>query len=135
MKVKDFLNQFTDSYLGVTIKKINRGKELETVARCEGHCMWKIQDDKILNATIIQVVLSFTAMTILIEEEKKMKYQVTVTETLERVVTVDANSPAEAEEMIEEQWERADLVLDAEDFVYVAFKAERREENESGIEN
>ena len=54
-----------------------------------------------------------------------MKYQVTVTETLEMVVTVDAASPAEAEEMVEEQWEDADFVLGAEEFTGVTFKAEK----------
>ena len=54
-----------------------------------------------------------------------MKYRVTVTETLEMVVTVDAASPAEAEEMVEEQWKDVDFVLGAEEFTGVTFKAEK----------
>ena len=52
-----------------------------------------------------------------------MKYQVTITETLEMVVEIEATSPEEAEEKVHEQWEDADFVLGAEEFAGVEFKA------------
>ena len=52
-----------------------------------------------------------------------MKYQVTITETLEKVVTVEAASPEEAEEKVQTKWEDADFVLGAEEFTGVEFKA------------
>ena len=51
-----------------------------------------------------------------------MKYQVTVTETLETTITVEADSPEEAEQIVEEQWNDADFVLGAEEFTGVTFK-------------
>ena len=52
-----------------------------------------------------------------------MKYQVTITETLEKVVAVEAASPEEAEEKVQTQWDDADFVLGAEEFTGVEFKA------------
>ena len=52
-----------------------------------------------------------------------MKFEVTVRETLEKVVVVEAESQCEAEEIAEEKWVRCDFVLDAEDFVSASFEA------------
>ena len=51
-----------------------------------------------------------------------MKYEVTITEILQRVVTVDADSQCEAEEIIQEQWNNEEHVLGAEDFVEAIFE-------------
>lgn len=50
-----------------------------------------------------------------------MKYEVTITEILQRVVTVDADSQSEAEELVQEQWNNEEHVLGAEDFVEANF--------------
>ena len=52
-----------------------------------------------------------------------MTYEVKITETLEMTVSVEAASPAEAEEKVEQQWNDADFVLGAEEFTGVTFKA------------
>ena len=50
-------------------------------------------------------------------------YDVTVTETLEQVVRVEAHSPEEAEQIIARDWRRRELVLDAGNFTGVEFVA------------
>ena len=52
-----------------------------------------------------------------------MKYKVTVTETLETTILVDADSKNDAERIAEEQWINADVVLGAEEFTGVTFEA------------
>ena len=54
-----------------------------------------------------------------------MKYQVTITETLEKTISVEATSPEDAERFAEAQWINADFVLGAEEFTGVTFKAEK----------
>ena len=54
-----------------------------------------------------------------------MKYQVTITETLEKTITVEATSPEDAERLVEAQLINADFVLGAEEFTGVTFKAEK----------
>lgn len=51
-----------------------------------------------------------------------MKYKVKVTETLSREIEIDASSIDDAVNKIEEQWDRADIILDADDFSFVDFK-------------
>lgn len=49
-------------------------------------------------------------------------YEVEITETLQKKVTVAATSQLEAEEMVTDAWNREDYVLDSGDFVGVDFK-------------
>lgn len=49
------------------------------------------------------------------------EYDVTITETLQRTVTVEAASRLEAEEKVTDAWDHQDYVLGAEDFTGVAF--------------
>ena len=49
-------------------------------------------------------------------------YEVEITETLQKKVTVEAASQLEAEEMVTDAWNREDYVLDSGDFVGVDFK-------------
>ncbi len=49
------------------------------------------------------------------------EYEVTITETLQKTVTVEAESAAEAERLASEQWRAGEHVLDAECFTGVEF--------------
>ncbi len=49
------------------------------------------------------------------------EYDVTIRETLERTVSVQAASREEAEAMVEEGWNNSEYVLDADDFTGVEF--------------
>ncbi len=59
--------------------------------------------------------------------EKQREYKVTITETLSKTVTVEAESREEAEQIVCDRWNRADYILDAESFKDVSFKAENEE--------
>lgn len=50
------------------------------------------------------------------------KFDVEITETLQRTVSVEADSRAEAERLVTEAWNNEDYVLDSTDFVGVDFK-------------
>lgn len=50
------------------------------------------------------------------------QYDVTITETLQRTVSVEAGSQLEAEQAVEDAWNHQDYVLGAEDFVGADFK-------------
>lgn len=49
------------------------------------------------------------------------EYDVTITETLEKVVTIEAESKEEALKLAEEMWKNADIILDAENFADVDY--------------
>ena len=51
------------------------------------------------------------------------KYKVTITETLQMEVEVEAPNRAEAERIVENQWIDGDHILDADDFKGADFKA------------
>jgi hypothetical protein len=51
-------------------------------------------------------------------------YKVTITETLQMEVEVEAASRAEAEQIAEDNWRNEDYILDADHFVEVTFKAQ-----------
>ena len=58
------------------------------------------------------------------ERSKTMKtYEVTITETLQMTVEVEANSKEEAEELVERKWNDSEYILDAEAFKGVDFSA------------
>ena len=50
------------------------------------------------------------------------KFEVEITETLQRTVTVEAASQEEAERMVDRGWRDGDYVLTDEDYVGVDFK-------------
>lgn len=52
-----------------------------------------------------------------------MKYEVTITETLQRTIIVEADNQSEAEEIVEKRWINVEYVLNASDFVDVDFNA------------
>lgn len=51
------------------------------------------------------------------------RFKVTITETLKRTVEVEADDQQEAEQMVSDGWHNSQYILDAEDFVGVAFEA------------
>ena len=61
------------------------------------------------------------------EPEKKSgnmrEYSVTITETLRKTVTVEAESMAEAEQMVNDAWHNSEYILDADDFQEVEFES------------
>lgn len=52
-------------------------------------------------------------------------HKVTITETLQKVVEIEAPSRQEAEFLAERNWKNSDYILDADNFVGVTFRAER----------
>ena len=50
------------------------------------------------------------------------KYDVEITETLQRTVSVEAASQEEAQQMVTDAWNHQDYVLDSNDFIGVDFK-------------
>lgn len=54
-------------------------------------------------------------------------YEVTITETLQKMVEVEANSRLEAEALVESRWNDSEYVLDADSFVGVDFSARTNE--------
>ena len=50
---------------------------------------------------------------------------VKITETLEKVVYIKADNPLDAEELAQENYNRSEYVLDADNFVGVEFEVER----------
>lgn len=58
-------------------------------------------------------------------------YKVTITETSKREVEVEADSRAEAEDIVNDMWYRGEIILDADDFVEMDCSAEEIEQNKS----
>lgn len=56
------------------------------------------------------------------KEQRTLKtHEVTITETLQKTVTVEADSREEAERQVEENWNNSEYILDADSFVGVDF--------------
>ena len=54
-------------------------------------------------------------------------YEVTITETLQKTVEVEAASREQAEEFVEQKWNDSEYILDADSFVGVDFSARSNE--------
>lgn len=52
------------------------------------------------------------------------EFEVTITETLEKKITVEALSKDEAEQAVRDMWNDADIILDADDFIDVSFNTD-----------
>ena len=64
-----------------------------------------------------------------IREENQLKqYAVKITETLEKVVYIEAESQMEAETIAEENWNNGEYILDADCFTIATFEAKESEE-------
>ena len=57
-------------------------------------------------------------------------FNVTVTETLEQIVRVEAHSSEEAEQIVAKDWRKQEFVLNAENFTCVEFVAVPVEEGQ-----
>ena len=53
-----------------------------------------------------------------------MKFDVTITETHQRVVTIEADTPEEAKEIAEDRWNEDYIVLESDDLVEVDFSCD-----------
>jgi len=51
----------------------------------------------------------------------KLKFKVTITETLKRTIKVEANDRQQAEQMVSDGWHDSNYILGSEDFVDVDF--------------
>ena len=58
------------------------------------------------------------------------EFDVTITEKLQTVVTVEAETREEAEQMVSDQWRSGDHILDADNFVDVEFEGKESVERE-----
>lgn len=56
------------------------------------------------------------------------EFEVEITETLQKTVTIRAKSRAEAEALAEKRWKNEELVLDADNFVDVDFSVLKERE-------
>lgn len=56
-------------------------------------------------------------------------YEVTITETLQKTVEVEANSREEAERQVEGNWNNSEYIFDADSFVGVDSFARTNERN------
>lgn len=57
----------------------------------------------------------------------KKEFNVTITETLRKTVTVEADSPEDARKIVIEAWKNSMYILDAENFIGVEFTNEEEE--------
>jgi hypothetical protein len=55
----------------------------------------------------------------------KTMYKVTITETLEEEVEVEASSRDEAKRLVDEQWRNSDHILDSDNYAGVTFTVQR----------
>ena len=60
------------------------------------------------------------------------EYDVTITETLEMTVTVEAESREEDRRMVEERWKNGEYIRDAESFKDVEFYPRGRSRDRDG---
>ena len=54
-------------------------------------------------------------------KEFKMKYQINIIETSSRLVEIEAKDKDTALQLVKDKWNRAEIVLDADDFTEVVF--------------
>ena len=58
------------------------------------------------------------------------EYEVTITETLQKTVSIEAESREEAERLIEDMWKDSEIILNSDDFYDVAYTAGKEKEIE-----
>ena len=63
-----------------------------------------------------------------------MEYAVTIKETLKLTVTVEADSPQEAEAIVESNYYDQEYILDAENFAGVVFESREKTRNKDDRE-
>ena len=63
------------------------------------------------------------------DKASHMEFDVKITETLAKVVTVTARDRHEAEQIVNDNWRAGDYILDAENFAGVEFTAKTMKQN------
>lgn len=58
------------------------------------------------------------------------EFDVTITETLQMTVSIEAETKEEAKQLVEEMWKNGDIILDADNFADVEYKADKGKEIE-----
>lgn len=58
------------------------------------------------------------------------EYEVTITETLQKTVSIEAESREEAERLIEDMWKDSEIILDSDDFYDVSYAVGKEKEIE-----
>lgn len=58
------------------------------------------------------------------------EFEVTITETLQKTVSIEAETKEEAKQLVEDMWKDGDIILDADDFADVEYAADNRKEIE-----
>ena len=53
---------------------------------------------------------------------EKKTYNIEITETLQRTISIEASSDEEAREKVEEMWKKSKIILGADDFKGVDFQ-------------
>lgn len=54
---------------------------------------------------------------------RRLRFKVTITETLKRTVEVEADNQQQAEQMVSDEWHRSKYILDADNFADVELEA------------
>ena len=82
--------------------------------------MYKLTERDLANIAGDTIVGDFSTCD---TDSTPQKFKVTITETLERTVEVEAGSQQQAEQIVSADWRLGGYVLDASDFVEVEFEA------------
>lgn len=57
------------------------------------------------------------------DADTSQKFKVTITETLKKIVEVDADNRQQAEQIVSDGWHRSEYILNADYFANVEFEA------------
>lgn len=58
------------------------------------------------------------------------EFEVTITEMLQKTVSIEAETKEEAKQLVEDMWKEGDIILDADDFADVEYAADNGKEIE-----
>lgn len=58
------------------------------------------------------------------------EFEVTITETLQKTVSIEAETKEEAKQLVEDMWKDGDIILDADNFADVEYAADNGKETE-----
>ena len=58
------------------------------------------------------------------------EFEVTITETLQKTVSIEAETKEEAKQLVEDMWKDGDIILDADNFTDVEYAANNGKEIE-----
>ena len=102
----------------ITVEADHRPDDGEIIERIlEGMADYK--DTDFTNFQLVEVDGVAPSAT---DDDSNSNFEVTITETLQKTVTVTANDQCEAEEMVQDEWDNQDNILDADHFKGVKFE-------------